>query len=224
MVNTNEPTAGGGWDFTGEEIVKRNAPASIVDPERFNANQDLAETDMFDAQEIDLPLYYPGTSDNTEVKEAIVLRYYGHCRTENGQRIYDISMIYHRPITPEDYEQQYKIVINFYDLVSHENLQTISYIPPLGMDPGSIKCGLSIVDVNADGYDDFILDLGLFGHVYHSACFVHSPGGTYAEVAGFDNLPYPEYDANDGTFTVEESGEFGYQKYLIMEDELLPAN
>ena len=43
------------------------------------------------AQEIDLPLYYPGTSDNTEVKEAIVLRYYGHCRTENGQRIYDIS-------------------------------------------------------------------------------------------------------------------------------------
>ena len=73
-------------------------------------------------------------------------------------------------------------------------------------------------------YDDFILDLGLFGHVYHSACFVHSPGGTYAEVAGFDNLPYPEYDANDGTFTVEEPGEFGYQKYLIMEDELLPAN
>ena len=176
------------------------------------------------AQEVDLPLYYPGTSDNTEVKEAIVLRYYGHCRTENGQRIYDISMIYHRPITPEDYEQQYKIVINFYDLVSHENLQTISYIPPLGMDPGSIKCGLSIVDVNADGYDDFTLDLGLFGHVYHSACFVHSPGGTYAEVAGFDNLPYPEYDANDGTFTVEEPGEFGYQKYLIMEDELLPAN
>ena len=48
MVNTNEPTAGGGWDFTGEEIVKRNAPASIVDPERFNANQDLAETVMFD--------------------------------------------------------------------------------------------------------------------------------------------------------------------------------
>ena len=92
MVNTNEPTAGGGWDFTGEEIVKRNAPASIVDPERFNANQDLAETDMFDAQEIDLPLYHPGTSDNTEVKEAIVLRYYGHCRTENGQRIYDIYM------------------------------------------------------------------------------------------------------------------------------------
>ena len=55
--------------------------------------------------------------------------------------------------------------------------------------------------------------------MYHSACFVHSPGGTYAEVAGFDNLPYPEYDANDGTFTVEEPGEFGYQKYLIMEDE-----
>lgn len=48
MVNTNESTAGGGWDFTGEEIVKRNAPASIVAPELSDANQDLAETVMFD--------------------------------------------------------------------------------------------------------------------------------------------------------------------------------
>lgn len=175
-------------------------------------------------KEVGLPFYCPGTIDSAEVEEAIVLRYYGHCRAENGLRIYDISMIYHQPVTPEDFEQEYEVVIKLYDLVSNETLQTISYIPPLGMDPGSIKCGLSIVDVNADGYDDIILDLGLFGHVYHSACFVHSPGGTYAEVAGFDDLPYPEYDANDGTFTVEEPGEFGYQKYLIIKDELLPAN
>lgn len=48
MINTNEINAAGGRDFTGEEIVKRSAPASIVDPEIFKANQDLADTVMFD--------------------------------------------------------------------------------------------------------------------------------------------------------------------------------
>ena len=32
MVNTNEAVAGGGWDITGAERVKSNAPVSIVDP------------------------------------------------------------------------------------------------------------------------------------------------------------------------------------------------
>ena len=48
MVNTNEAAAGGGWNFTGAEIVKRNAPASIVDLEILNTNQDLADAVMFD--------------------------------------------------------------------------------------------------------------------------------------------------------------------------------
>ena len=48
MVNTNEINASGGWDFTGEEIVKRNAPVSMVDPEISNANSDLADAVMFE--------------------------------------------------------------------------------------------------------------------------------------------------------------------------------
>ena len=48
MVNTNEVNANGGWDFTGAEIVKRNAPVSIADLEILNANQDLADPVMFD--------------------------------------------------------------------------------------------------------------------------------------------------------------------------------
>ena len=43
MVNTNEVNAAGGWSFTGEEVVKRNAPVSIVDPEISNTNSDLAD-------------------------------------------------------------------------------------------------------------------------------------------------------------------------------------
>ena len=48
MVNTNEAAPGGGWDFTGAEIVKRNAPVSIIDPEISNTNGDLADAVMFD--------------------------------------------------------------------------------------------------------------------------------------------------------------------------------
>ena len=48
MINPNEAAAGGGWDFTGTELVKRDAPASIADPELSAANQDLADAVMFD--------------------------------------------------------------------------------------------------------------------------------------------------------------------------------
>lgn len=48
MVNTNEITPDGGWNFTGEEIVKRDAPVSIADLELSNTNSDLAEAVMFD--------------------------------------------------------------------------------------------------------------------------------------------------------------------------------
>ncbi len=48
MVNTNEASADGGWNVTGAEIVKSNAPVSIVDPEILNTNQDLADALMFD--------------------------------------------------------------------------------------------------------------------------------------------------------------------------------
>ena len=48
MVNTNQVNAAGGWNFTGEEIVKRNAPAVISDPEIVHANQELADAVMFD--------------------------------------------------------------------------------------------------------------------------------------------------------------------------------
>ena len=47
MVNTNEPTAGGGWNYTGAEIVKCSAPVSIADKESWDANQKLADAVMF---------------------------------------------------------------------------------------------------------------------------------------------------------------------------------
>ena len=48
MINTNEATADGGWNFTGAETVKGSAPVSIADPEISNTNGDLAEAVMFE--------------------------------------------------------------------------------------------------------------------------------------------------------------------------------
>ena len=48
MVNTNEASAGGEWNFTSEKRVKSNAPVSIAAPEIFDANQDLADAVLFD--------------------------------------------------------------------------------------------------------------------------------------------------------------------------------
>lgn len=47
MVNTNEPAAGGGWNYTGAETVKPSAPVSIADKESWDANQKLADAVMF---------------------------------------------------------------------------------------------------------------------------------------------------------------------------------
>lgn len=47
MVNTNEVDPDGGWDITGAEVVKRNAPAAIADTETVDANREIAEPVMF---------------------------------------------------------------------------------------------------------------------------------------------------------------------------------
>ena len=48
MINPNEPLPDGGWNITGEEVVKCNAPVSIVDPEIHSSNSDMANDVMFD--------------------------------------------------------------------------------------------------------------------------------------------------------------------------------
>lgn len=48
LMNTNEPTAGGGWDFTGVERVKKSAPLVIIDEEIDNQNFELSEAVMFE--------------------------------------------------------------------------------------------------------------------------------------------------------------------------------
>lgn len=47
-LNTCELIAGGGWEFTGNEIVKKSAPVAIIDEKIESQNDDLADAVMFD--------------------------------------------------------------------------------------------------------------------------------------------------------------------------------
>ena len=48
MINPNEPIPGGGWNITETEIIKKNAPVSIVNPQIHASNSELANDVMFD--------------------------------------------------------------------------------------------------------------------------------------------------------------------------------
>lgn len=47
-LNTNEITTGGGWNFTGVEKVKENAPVAIFDEEIDSQNYELAQPVMYE--------------------------------------------------------------------------------------------------------------------------------------------------------------------------------
>lgn len=56
----------------------------------------------------------------------------------------------------------------------------------------TIRQGLQIVDVNGDGSDDLLMDLGLTGQIKIALCLVYDKGSDdYVIVEGFTELAYP---------------------------------
>ena len=96
--------------------------------------------------------------------------------------------------------------------------------------PESIEQGLLVLDVNHDGSDDFLMELGIMGHMYHSICFVYdSNKQEYVEVPGFRVLDTPMYYPEQRYFLVQNDGDFIYEdgyraqtdKYIIEENRLI---
>lgn len=181
--------------------------------------QEPQEKPQEEQQEKPLPIYYPELADSG-IDEALAARYYGGCHSGDGYITYEISMIYHRPTTPEEREHPFSFVLNFYELTTREKLQTIVYQPDMCDDAESIKQGLLVKDFNNDEYDDFLIDLGLFGQQCHAACFVYKDGKGYVEVAGFEGLSYPRYVESEGVFPTDEPGVPGRKTYKVVEDKL----
>ena len=167
-------------------------------------------------------------SENTQ---NLLSRYYGSVHlnpTIDGLAIYDISVIH------VDSFFQYNIYLKLDPYTSkcgtaEGKLQEL-VCPVEILFPESIEQGLLVLDVNHDGSDDFLMELGIMGHMYHSICFVYdSNKQEYVEVPGFRVLDTPMYYPEQRYFLVQNDGDFIYEdgyraqtdKYIIEENRLI---
>lgn len=187
-------------------------------PKTKDEQQTVSDAPVADETSGPIPFYDEGTVDS-EIDEALVARYYGSCDTVDGLVTYDISMIYHRPTTPEEHGHPYEFVLSFRKFATYEVEQTISYTSDLCTWAETIGQGLTIADVNDDGSDDLLLDLGLIGQMYHTVCFVYDAEKGFVEVEGSSELSTPQY--NGGLFVTEEPGRPGHEYYQVIGDKLI---
>lgn len=115
-----------------------------------------------------LPLYNATTPDS-EVEMALVARYYGSLDITDAPLLsYDISMVYHKPHAAEENEKIFEIQLRFYEFNSDTLVQELTYTAEKCLWPESVDQGLLVEDVNEDGNDDILMDLGIMGQMKHS--------------------------------------------------------
>ena len=103
-------------------------------------------------------------SSETSLIEEPISRYFGSNRIAAELLVYDIQ------VTQNDGSA---IQITFKRYLDDTIFQTITY--PLREDfmPKTVMDGMEIMDVNSDGVDDFLFDLGIYGQMRLKACLVY---------------------------------------------------
>ncbi len=127
----------------------------------------------------------------------------------------------------QEADNDYIMDFTFTDSKSGEVLQQLQYKYPDDFMPGTIQEGSQILDINQDGNDDIMLDLGVYGWPQLYACFVYDASiNGYVEVPEFDEHPFPEvlkeegvvlFHGKDGAtaYWVEKYRVEGNQLYLL---------
>lgn len=82
-----------------------------------------------------------------------------------------------------------------------------------GFDPLTIDMGLEIQDVNQDGMDDIIVELGLYGKTSPWNCFVHTQESKFTQVDGFSDLFAPRW--SETSHMIIDSGIGGAADFWI---------
>lgn len=104
----------------------------------------------------------------------------------------------------------------FYTLSTHNWTENF----PLrdDFDPLTIDQGLEIQDVNQDGMDDILVELGLYGKMNPRNCFVCTEGSKFTQVDGFSDLFDPRW--SETSHMMIESGIGGAADYWIRRYEI----
>ena len=125
-----------------------------------------------------------GSSETSLIEEPIS-RYFGSNRIAAELLVYDIQ------VTQNDGSA---IQITFKRYLDDTIFQTITY--PLREDfmPKTVMDGMEIMDVNSDGVDDFLFDLGIYGQMRLKACLVYNDETQqFVFVNDFEELNNPTF-------------------------------
>ena len=88
----------------------------------------------------------------------------------------------------------------------------------------SIEHGFEVCDINSDGNDDLIIELGIYGQTRPARCFVFTEENGYIEIPEFADLSSPRLVSTSKTVIDEwHSGltEYGIDRYIIVGAHLL---
>lgn len=86
----------------------------------------------------------------------------------------------------------------------------------------TVHQGFEIQDVNQDGFDDILIEHGIFGQIRISSCYVYTSEG-YKAVPGFEDLSTPEWLDSDGVITEQWSTtpNNGVNRYRVQGTQLV---
>ena len=120
-------------------------------------------------------------------------------------------------------QYQYVIDAKLYDDATNKEIQKLRYDVRDDCMPETIDNLITIADVNGDGSDDIVLDLGIYGQFKFAVCYVYDKNQKcYVELSGYDELMTPEYVS--GYIFENWRGdvtEYGINKYVVNENELI---
>lgn len=178
-------------------------------------SQEKDETSREDGQadmsKLDETAVDPGyiSSDNSIEP---ISRYYGSIDVESEENsliLYDIKVF-------EDNVN--KMEFSFYEYSGTEQpIQKLTYTMD-SFHADTVVQGMQVADVNNDGSNDMIMDLGIVGHNHGYMCLVYDSAlNRFVEVEGYDELFCPDYLPSQqlvlsGTWPGEP---VGLQKYRV---------
>lgn len=133
---------------------------------------------------IAMTVYLGNTSGSGfDTPQEPIARYYGNCHAGTDMLIYDFQII--QDTAPV-------LQISFTNYLDDADFQTLTYQLRDDFMPPTVRDGIEIMDVNGDGSDDFLFDLGVYGKMRLKACLVYDhEAKQYVFVDGFEELNAP---------------------------------